>query len=189
MMWECREGGRPKRRRPPHLPRPGFMYEALRLEQRQSWQRGEPVPLESYVQRFPELTSHPDALAALVEGEVSLREARGESPRLEEYLHRFPQCAELLIRQFSSRGQGLETRVSSAESVISSAEAEGTHSGQRYETIISEPQGNLATATVALHARWPEIAGYTIDGELGRGGMGVVYRARQLSADRLVALK
>ena len=44
-----------------------------------------------------------------------------------------------------------------------------------------EPSGSIVSGTI--------FAGYRIESEIGRGGMGVVYRARHLALDRECALK
>jgi serine/threonine protein kinase/WD40 repeat protein len=106
-----------------------------------------------------------EALLGQVAGEFSEQLARGETPSIDDYLARYPQIAELIRDLFP---------------VLSA---------------LHEPRPQRAPDDGAPAVDWTELqhrqrlGDFVIEREIGRGGMGIVYEATQLSMGRRVAIK
>jgi tetratricopeptide (TPR) repeat protein len=139
--------------------------EALLDDQSGCWRRGERLPAEVFLDRRPGLRGDSNAVLDLIYHEILLRCRLGERPTAEEYALRFPHCAEQLRAHFEVH-----------EALLSDASTMPT------KLAVGPPLGRPP-------AERPDVDGYEVLSELGRGGNGVVYRARRIGLKRLTALK
>jgi WD40 repeat protein/tRNA A-37 threonylcarbamoyl transferase component Bud32 len=138
-----------------------------------AWRAGDRPLIEDFLDGKSELDCHV-LFRHLLGIELEYRRALGESPGPSEYRRRFPGQEVPIDAVFADRIRQPEVIRGGVSETLGPSRWDSRWTG---------------SSPIPLSEALPNISGFELRSELGRGGMGVVYKAREIRLNRPCALK
>jgi tetratricopeptide (TPR) repeat protein/tRNA A-37 threonylcarbamoyl transferase component Bud32 len=139
-----------------------------------AWKAGRPARIEEYLDQVGEAV-RPFLLPELLAIEIDYRRQAGDTLCFDDYLRRFPELDPDTLSAFLEEESAALLAVDASTFDPASTPPPVGRQAKAGEHAVTPPVGRLGD--------------YELLQEIARGGMGIVYKARQVSLNRLVAVK